>query len=172
MGGTFKTNARKIKGFNSTDLTAEEIEDLMIKYAMTHYVDLKVCSQELLKKWHEMGLVLGIISGNTKEVIEQVLNNDLNNEVDFFEPIYETNSGRSKAGCLIDFTNRFKLSNDEVVYIGDHTNDIVAAKEAGVGSIAVLSGLLKREDFRGCDPDLIVDNIGNLDEFILLDEKH
>lgn len=163
-GATFKLNSQKAKLLNDTTLSAQEIEDLTLNYAFEHYKDIKICSQESLRKWQARGVSFAIISGNTKKIIEKSLQNKWNRGL-VFDPIYETNSGHSKTERLIELMKNLKLNNDEIVYIGDHINDVVAAQKANVGSIAVLTGTLERDDFTPYKPDLIIANLDALNNY-------
>ncbi len=44
----------------------------------------------------------------------------------------------------------------DVVYVGDHPNDVKAAREAGVRIVAVGTGVVSREELAACGPDHFV----------------
>ena len=50
-----------------------------------------------------------------------------------------------------------------VSLIGDHPNDVQAAKLNGVRSIAVATGLSTRDELAACDPDVLVSDLRSLD---------
>ncbi|HEY7307102.1 MAG TPA: HAD hydrolase-like protein [Bryobacteraceae bacterium] len=47
--------------------------------------------------------------------------------------------------------------------IGDHTNDIQAAKENGFQSIAVGTGVTSLAELRAAEPDIVISNLNDLD---------
>ncbi len=57
---------------------------------------------------------------------------------------------------LLKALDHFGISPEEAVYVGDAKSDILAAKRAGMRSIAVLSGALSRTDAEELGPDEIV----------------
>jgi phosphoglycolate phosphatase len=54
------------------------------------------------------------------------------------------------------------LDPKETLFIGDMQHDIETAKHGGVGSVAVLTGFNKLEQLRAAQPDLIVEDLGEL----------
>jgi putative hydrolase of HD superfamily len=164
-GGTFKINSKKAKDFNETDLLAEEIEALSIQYCMKHHDNTCIQEQDTLKEWQKDGMQLCIVSGNTKEIIESVLNNKHNNSIKF-SAVYETNSGHSKAVRIQECINKLGIKDTEAIYIGDHVNDILAAKEAGVISCAITTGFHSRDEYDAYNPDLVVDSLKELKEYL------
>ena len=54
------------------------------------------------------------------------------------------------------------LSADETIFIGDMQHDIDTARHGGVRSCAVLTGYNSLEQLRSSEPDLIVENLGEL----------
>ena len=52
--------------------------------------------------------------------------------------------------------------------IGDHENDVLAAKANRIGSIAVATGLSSADQLRRCAPDFVFPNLGSLNVEMLL----
>jgi len=61
------------------------------------------------------------------------------------------------------------IHNSEIVSVGDHPDDYLAAKSAGINFIAVLTGESKKEDFTqfGLDEDKIISHLGELKEKLI-----
>ncbi len=164
-GATFKINSHKAKKINETPLSAEEIEYLLIDNCTRHYKDVSLESRNLLKEWQENNIKLCIVSGNTKEIIDDVIKNKNNCDIQF-SAVYETNSGHSKAQRIIQCINELGVNKSEAMYIGDHVNDVLAAKESGVSSCAVTTGFASREEFLPYEPDIIIDRLEELKEYL------
>lgn len=164
-GGTFKINSFKAKEISETSLSAEEIEELLINDSLKYYKDIHLEAHKLLREWQERGLKLCIVSGNTKGTIEDVLSNQYNRDIKF-SAVYETNSGHTKANRILECIANLEIDKSETIYIGDHTNDILAAKEAGVASCAVTTGFETREALSLLKPDIIIDKLEELKKYL------
>ncbi|MBT3814362.1 adenylosuccinate synthase [Candidatus Woesearchaeota archaeon] len=73
--------------------------------------------------------------------------------------------------CLrpaLDFLQEKNISKSEVLSVGDHPDDYLAARDAGITFIAVLTGESTKGDFisAGLDANMIVDDLGELKEII------
>jgi phosphoglycolate phosphatase len=55
---------------------------------------------------------------------------------------------------------------DEVIYVGDSTIDAEAAQRASIRFVAVLSGVTRREEFKGYEHVGIIEDIGSLPDFV------
>lgn len=62
-------------------------------------------------------------------------------------------------------TNR-NTEPDQYIVIGDTPNDIRCAKAFGAKSVAVTTGGFTRRDLEMLEPDVVVDNLGNIDSWI------
>jgi phosphoglycolate phosphatase len=64
-----------------------------------------------------------------------------------------------------DVLRRFQISADQAVMVGDGDTDIEAGKRAGVITCGVTYGLGKREDLIAAEPDLLIDQLGQLSDY-------
>jgi pyrophosphatase PpaX len=55
---------------------------------------------------------------------------------------------------------------DEAIFVGDSVNDIIAAKEAGVGSVAIATGTSSLEELLQYEPDYVLDSLNDLPNLI------
>jgi phosphoglycolate phosphatase-like HAD superfamily hydrolase len=55
---------------------------------------------------------------------------------------------------------------EECIVVGDSIVDIKAGKNAGIRTIAVLSGIFQRKELEREKPDLIIENISELPLFL------
>jgi phosphoglycolate phosphatase-like HAD superfamily hydrolase/ADP-ribose pyrophosphatase YjhB (NUDIX family) len=64
------------------------------------------------------------------------------------------------------------LQPDETLFIGDMEHDIATAHHGGIHSCAVLTGYNTLEQLRAAQPDLIVENLGELKRVLLKNDFH
>ncbi len=89
---------------------------------------------EILPELKACGVTMGILSSNNQENIARFLqNHDLN----FFHFIHSTSKIFTKNVSLKELIHKNGFSPEEILYIGDETRDIEAAKKVGVDVIAV-----------------------------------
>lgn len=68
--------------------------------------------------------------------------------------------------ALLQCAETFKLHLNECVIAGDSINDIRAGKAAGTTTVALLSGLYRKEELAKENPDFILPNVNSLPECI------
>ncbi|MFH1253271.1 MAG: HAD-IA family hydrolase [Candidatus Uhrbacteria bacterium] len=115
---------------------------------------------ETLKTLKTAGFNLGILTSNSKENAAAFLNkNGLTNLFDF---IHSDRNFFGKDRAMQRCLKTQNLPTDSVVYIGDETRDIEAAKKVGLRIIAVGWGFNSREALVGAGSDGLVDWPGEL----------
>ncbi len=67
---------------------------------------------------------------------------------------------------------RTSSAPDETLFIGDMQHDIETARHGGIHSCAVLTGYNTLEQLRAAEPDLIVEHLGELRQFLQQNELH
>jgi len=105
---------------------------------------------------------LGILTSSPLETVEKFL--EINN-LNFFDFIYSESNIFNKAKKLNNLLKEKKFNPQHVLYVGDETRDIRAAKEAGIKTIAVTWGFNGKEILKEQNPDYLV---GNPEELIAL----
>jgi len=68
--------------------------------------------------------------------------------------------------ALIKCAKNFGIQTGECIIVGDSIADIKAGKAAGAKTVAVLSGIFSREELKREKPDLILENINQLPDFL------
>ncbi|MGM0439135.1 MAG: HAD-IA family hydrolase [Patescibacteria group bacterium] len=121
--------------------------------------------KELLKSLKEEGYKLGIISNNKKRTIKTFLKN---NNLDFFNFI-DGNLFMSRKTRRLKKVLKNKNKN-EVIYVGDQIDDVKAAHQAGIDSIAVSWGFDKKEELRKEAPTFLVDKVSELNNILVKNE--
>jgi HAD superfamily hydrolase (TIGR01509 family) len=68
--------------------------------------------------------------------------------------------------AIIECAKRLGIKTSECVVVGDSVADIKAGKTAGAKTVAVLSGIFSREELEKEKPDIILENVNKLPDFI------
>ncbi|WP_413853958.1 HAD family hydrolase [Candidatus Ruminimicrobium bovinum] len=79
----------------------------------------------------------------------------------FFTEIYGGDSFKEKKPNplpIYEIIKKFSLSKENVVMVGDGTNDIMVGKNAGIKTIGVLYGYSSQEQLNNLAPDYIAEN--------------
>jgi phosphoglycolate phosphatase len=97
---------------------------------------------ELFKELQQKGIVIGIVTSNSKEKVEACLKRWNITAVDF---IHSERNIFSKAKAFRHVLKQYQIKKDEVMYIGDEVRDIEATKEVGIPIIAVTWGFNSEE---------------------------
>ena len=109
--------------------------------------------KEILLKLKSFGFCIGILSSNSQENVMKFLKK---HHLDFFDFITTTSKIWSKNTSLKKLMVNLKADPAEVIYIGDETRDILAAKKAGVKVIAVTWGYNSSKALKALQPDYLV----------------
>jgi phosphoglycolate phosphatase len=113
-----------------------------------------------LKRLHDDGLHMLIVSSNSTKNIEVFLHN--NNMQGYFDHFYGGMGVFDKSGALKRIIRKNGLTADECVYIGDEARDIEAARRAGVRSVGVTWGFNNRHALQAADPAILIDRPADL----------
>lgn len=131
------------------DIYAEHLLDHTALYPGVHDVLLHFDRKEkvlITNKTRDFTLAIcgGLgISGYFKEIIAGDSN-------EFMKP---------DPRLLLPLLDRFESSRAETLVVGDGSNDILLAKNAGVRSCAFLNGLGKREELLRLQPDFVIEKM-------------
>lgn len=113
------------------------------------------------------GVWLAVATGNDRCFIDKAV--DVLGLDGFFDLILSSDDvSRSKPApdMVLKAVDFFAVSLDEVLFVGDSRNDVLAAKSAGVKSVVVLTGILDREEALRLDPDFIIDDVSGIEGII------
>ena len=118
-----------------------------------------------LQKIKNAGFYLGIMTSNSKENVRIFLDkNGINDDFDF---VYSGKNLFGKDKVINRLLKDQGITKDVVIYVGDETRDIEAAKKVGISSLAVTWGFNTKEILAGSAPNQIVDDPEKLLEFLL-----
>ncbi|MGV2831142.1 HAD-IA family hydrolase [Myxosarcina sp. GI1(2024)] len=100
------------------------------------------------------GYRLGIVTSNDRDNVEIFLAK--NNLSSLFDLIYSSTSIFGKHRVINRITKQNKLTRNEIIYVGDETRDIRAARKSRIGIIAVTWGFNSGEILAEFQPDFLV----------------
>lgn len=106
---------------------------------------------------------LSIISSNSESTIGDILKN---NKIDIFNSIHSSKNLFGKHFAINAYIKKFKLSKDNVIYIGDELRDIVSCKKCGVRVIAVTWGYDSADLLKSYAPDYLVNTPMEIAEIV------
>ncbi|MGK7875867.1 MAG: HAD-IA family hydrolase [Xenococcaceae cyanobacterium] len=112
----------------------------------------------------EQGYQLGIITSNIQENVLAFLEN--NNLQALFDFIYSGTTLFGKHKVIGEFIKQNNLTAEEVIYVGDETRDIEAAKKSKVKVIAVGWGFNSPSVLAEHKPDFFIDKPEEIIEVI------
>ena len=78
----------------------------------------------------------------------------------------DTQNPKPDPEALMKCLQHLRANADDCIVVGDSVVDIRAGKNAGMRTVAVLSGIFRRKELEKEKPDLILKNIGELPRFL------
>ncbi len=127
----------------------------------------KVCpgAKMLLYKLHRKGIPTGLVTGNfTRIGWKKMERAGLQRYLHFgaFAELAEDRAGLVKVAMREAKQRGWLHKNTLVSLIGDHPNDIRAARANGIRSIAVATGVVAAEELKSHAPDLLIPDLRSL----------
>ncbi len=113
--------------------------------------------KETINEMTNKGIVVGIVTSNSQEVVHTFLKN---NDLTDFQFIFTGSCMFGKAKNLKMVKD--KLKSKTIFYVGDEVRDVKAAKEAELKSVAVTWGFHSRKLLESSNPGVIVDKPSDL----------
>jgi len=118
----------------------------------------------LLDDLRGRGMVLALVTGNLTRIAWRKLERAGLHHYFRFGAFGEMASTRSGLARLaIEQARREGFTNGAISLIGDATQDVLAARENGIRSIAVRTGITPPEELEASAPDLLLDDLTELD---------
>lgn len=110
---------------------------------------------------------LAVGSGNSRNMLNGFLSKlGLTKYFDLVVSGDDVSKGKPSPDMLLKAAKHFGVKPREAVYVGDSGCDIIAAKRAGMCSVAVLTGVLTREEALRLRPDFIVEDATKISEVL------
>lgn len=113
---------------------------------------------EILKELKSNVKYMGIISSNTKKNIEKFLKKEKIQTMDFVisSPLF------SKEIKINKIKKKFKLKDEDILYVGDEVRDVVSAKKANIDIASVTYGYNTVEYLKTENPTFFIDSLKEL----------
>ncbi len=134
----------------------------MIESGLYAYPNAKKTIQYLKRQ----GCKIGIVTSKMREVASYHLKlTDLFDDIDGIIGYEDAIEHKPNPEPILNALKLFQTKKEDAIYIGDHENDIIAAKKAGIESCAVTYSLrLKEMLFE--QPEYVIDDLENLEDII------
>lgn len=127
----------------------------------------KVCPgvRTLLRSLQRHRIPCGLVTGNIERIAWTKMRRAGLEQ--FFSTGAFSGDGPTRAALLRLAVSRARKAGligrgAQVVYVGDHPNDVSAAREAGIRIVAVGTGVVSGEELLGCAPDRYVADLRGL----------
>jgi phosphoglycolate phosphatase-like HAD superfamily hydrolase len=127
-------------------------------------------ARELLEELSQRGAALALVTGNLSAIGWRKM--QLAGLRDFFHCGAFSEDGATRAEIARFATTsarqqKYAAPDCRIALIGDHRNDIEAARANGILSVAVASGPMPAAELRSFAPDVFVDSLTDLDASLL-----
>ena len=146
------------------------VEECQVVYLENCASDLRdyVCRgvADFLSELQARGAALGVVTGNLTRIGWKKLELAELRAHFAFGAFAEDGTTRARLARIAASRARkagLAAHNARVSLIGDHSNDIHAAKANGFQSIAVATGLMPYDELKACDPDILVNDLTELE---------
>jgi HAD superfamily hydrolase (TIGR01509 family) len=148
--------------------SAREVIREMYPRVFEDDVDLVPGAEPLLRKLHERNVKLGLVTSTLGRFIEfKLIPLKKCGLRDLFQSVItldDVKNRKPSGDPLVECAKRLGEHPEKCAYVGDATVDIVAGKEAGMKTIAVLTGVDDYEALKAEDPDMILESVSQLTE--------
>ena len=135
-------------------------------------VDLVPGAEHLLRKLHVRNVKLALVTSTLGRFIEfKLIPLKKHGLRDLFQTVItldDVKNRKPSGDPLLECARRLGESPEKCAYVGDATVDIVAGKAAGMRTIAVLTGVDDYEAIKAEGPDMILDSVSQLTDWLSL----
>ena len=139
-----------------------KVSNAMIEEGLEAYPNAK----ETIKYLKSKGCKIGIVTSKLNDVASYHLKlTDLFEDIDLLIGFDDCQNHKPHPDPLLKAIELLKSTKEDTIYIGDHENDIKAAKNAGIVSCAVTySNRLK--EMLNEQPEYVIDDLDNLRDIV------
>ncbi|MCS7116320.1 MAG: HAD family hydrolase [Nitrososphaerota archaeon] len=121
----------------------------------------------LIKTLREMNLKIGLVTNNgrigTMKSLEKL---GLRDAFDVIVTRDDSDELKPDKGGMVKALRSLNVEPNEALFVGDSVADIIAAKSAGLVSVAVPTGPFSVEELLKAAPDYFIDSVHSLPELI------
>ncbi|MFX1274918.1 MAG: HAD family hydrolase [Promethearchaeota archaeon] len=102
---------------------------------------------------------LAILTNNKSTYAEEILKKfNLYKNFNLIIGFNDVTENKPSPEGILKIMDKWRMKNDNIVFIGDMTSDVLAGKAANVTTIAIATGLAKKESLFENDPDFLIDH--------------
>lgn len=141
-------------------LNKDELDKLYIKFFNENKKKPKPFpfAREMFKWLKKKGVTLSILSSHPQHFLDmEIKDYDLKKYFNFI-----VGGAHDKRDCINGLLEKIGKNKEETIFVGDMTHDIIAGKQAGLMTAAVLSGYHLKNKLEGADPRFILNDIRDL----------
>ena len=121
---------------------------------------------ELLLMIKDNDIKISIVTSSPSSYVRRIVQH-FGWEFDAMVCYHDTTSHKPHPAPLIEAALRLKIAEKDCWAVGDHPNDVIAAKRAGMYSIGALWGSFFKEALMSEKPDLLFDNVASFHKTII-----
>jgi phosphoglycolate phosphatase len=132
-------------------------------HARIHAIQPLPGMPEALRELQAQGYSLGIITSNTEVNVQIFLEN---HRLGLFDFIRCSSKLLGKARMIRSVMRRRRVRAADILFVGDETRDIEAAKKAGIRMAAVTWGYNSRRSLEAMKPDLVFESPAELVHYL------
>ncbi|WP_031518019.1 HAD-IA family hydrolase [Desulfofalx alkaliphila] len=134
-------------------------------YSLDHdrYTTAYPGTMEMLARLREQGIVMGVVTSKSTKVAQRSIDFlGMDKYMQVLIGAQDVDKHKPQPEPIFAALERLKRRPEQTMYVGDSPFDIMAAKAAGVKSVAVPWGIAKKESLLKHQPDLILDSWDDL----------
>ena len=150
--------------YDESGVDKKGMDKIFLKAYKDSLPKTKFFAKDILPKLKESGIKVAVITYNTSKVAKLVLKH-FNAKYDLLiadDDIYN----KAKHDAMLDALRKFKLKKSEALYVGDHIMDVRESHKAGIKSVVVPTGFLKKAYIKTAHPDFFVSSINKVKDLI------
>jgi HAD superfamily hydrolase (TIGR01549 family) len=139
-----------------------KVSNMMIEEGLKAYPNAK----KTILYLKQQGCKIGIVTSKLKDVATYHLKlTNLFEDVDLIVGYDDVTNHKPNPDPLLKAIELLGSKKEDTLYVGDHENDIKAAKKAGIESCAVTYSSRLHEMLLE-QPEYVIDNLGNLKDIV------
>ena len=143
----------------------ETFKQLYQERFIARFSEIHLQEEAVLTRLIGDGYKVGIVTYNNSVPVRKVLErHKVNLETVIGNDHLTAEQGKTHGISLA--LEQLQSSKNEAAYIGDHSNDIVEAKQAGVMSVAIPTGFVTRTELEAFKPDLMLEKLDDIFKYL------
>ena len=146
-------------------ISPQELYKIYLKSFKAKISQTKVYGKEILSYLQKNKIKIVIISANSESIIKLICKH-FKLSYDLLITDNQMPKKSEKSVAITQAIRKLKLKKGQVFYVGDHINDIIQGKKAGVRVISVTTGFYKANDLKKYNPDYIIKNLNEIKKII------